>query len=121
MDIFTGTLGALIVACSLMQYYSRSATSKAAKDANFTKFQNNYLIVYMLAMMGDWLQGPVRFRFAVPSDLFYSKFETFLLFKHVYALYESYNMSKHEIELLFIAGFGSSMLFGTIIGSFADK
>lgn len=98
MDIFTGTLGALIVACSLMQYYSRSATSKAAKDANFTKFQNNYLIVYMLAMMGDWLQGP-----------------------HVYALYESYNMSKHEIELLFIAGFGSSMLFGTIIGSFADK
>lgn len=48
--------------------------------------------------MGDWLQGP-----------------------HVYALYESYNMSKHDIEILFIAGFGSSMLFGTIVGSFADK
>lgn len=29
--------------------------------------------------------------------------------------------SKHEIELLFIAGFGSSLLFGTFIGSFADK
>ncbi len=48
--------------------------------------------------MGDWLQGP-----------------------HVYALYQSYNMTKHEIEILFIAGFGSSMLFGTIVGSFADK
>jgi MFS transporter, MFS domain-containing protein family, molybdate-anion transporter len=48
--------------------------------------------------VGDWLQGP-----------------------HVYALYESYSMSKHEIEILFITGFGSSMLFGTIIGSFADK
>ena len=47
----------------------------------------------MLAMLGDWLQGP-----------------------HVYVLYESYNMTKHEIEILFIAGFGSSMLFGTIIG-----
>ncbi|KJH52245.1 hypothetical protein DICVIV_01573 [Dictyocaulus viviparus] len=30
-------------------------------------------------------------------------------------------MSKHDIELLFIAGFGSSLLFGTFIGSFADK
>ena len=48
--------------------------------------------------VGDWLQGP-----------------------HVYALYESYNMTKHDIEILFIAGFGSSMLFGTIVGSFADK
>uniref|UniRef100_A0A914PX31 Molybdate-anion transporter n=1 Tax=Panagrolaimus davidi TaxID=227884 RepID=A0A914PX31_9BILA len=47
---------------------------------------------------GDWLQGP-----------------------HVYALYQYYGMSKHEIEQLFIAGFGSSLLFGTFIGSFADK
>jgi hypothetical protein len=30
-------------------------------------------------------------------------------------------MDKHEIEILFIAGFGSSMLFGTIVGSVADK
>jgi MFS transporter, MFS domain-containing protein family, molybdate-anion transporter len=50
------------------------------------------------SLVGDWLQGP-----------------------HVYALYESYNMTKHQIELLFIAGFGSSLLFGTIVGSFADK
>ncbi|KAK6022516.1 hypothetical protein OSTOST_11783, partial [Ostertagia ostertagi] len=51
-----------------------------------------------MAVAGDWLQGP-----------------------HVYALYQSYGMSKHQIELLFIAGFGSSLLFGTVIGSFADK
>lgn len=30
-------------------------------------------------------------------------------------------MSKHQIEILFIAGFGSSLLFGTFIGSIADK
>ncbi|KAE9546604.1 hypothetical protein FO519_010184, partial [Halicephalobus sp. NKZ332] len=47
---------------------------------------------------GDWLQGP-----------------------HVYALYQYYGMSKHAIEQLFIAGFGSSLLFGTFIGSIADK
>ncbi|KAK0400234.1 hypothetical protein QR680_003414 [Steinernema hermaphroditum] len=47
---------------------------------------------------GDWLQGP-----------------------HVYALYDYYGMTKHEIEILFIAGFGSSLCFGTFIGSIADK
>jgi hypothetical protein len=60
---------------------------------------SNYLTVHTaLSLAGDWLQGP-----------------------HVYALYESYGMSKHRIELLFIAGFGSSLVFGTFIGSIADK
>lgn len=56
------------------------------------------MIVYLLAMAGDWLQGP-----------------------YVYALYESYGMTTHDIEVLFVAGFGSSMLFGTVVGSVADK
>ncbi|XP_052283005.1 molybdate-anion transporter-like isoform X2 [Dreissena polymorpha] len=30
-------------------------------------------------------------------------------------------MSTHEIEVLFVAGFGSSMIVGTVVGSFADK
>jgi len=97
MDIFTTGLFILIVICAVLYYYTRSVSAKA-NDVNFNRFQRLYLGVYLLAMMGDWLQGP-----------------------HVYALYESYNMSKHEIEILFIAGFGSSMLFGTIVGSFADK
>jgi len=49
-------------------------------------------------MLGDWLQGP-----------------------YVYALYQTYGYSKKEIGQLFIAGFGSSLLFGTFIGSLADK
>ncbi len=53
---------------------------------------------YIRILAGDWLQGP-----------------------HVYALYESYGIQKHEIEILFIAGFGSSMIFGTIVASLADK
>ncbi|KRX94360.1 Major facilitator superfamily domain-containing protein 5, partial [Trichinella pseudospiralis] len=61
------------------------------------KFQWKFLRVYLLAVAGDWLQGP-----------------------HVYALYQSYGMQKHEIELLFAVGFGSSMLFGTVVGAFAD-
>ena len=47
---------------------------------------------------GDWLQGP-----------------------YVYYLYQQYGFDKGDIGRLFIAGFGSSMLFGTIVGSLADK
>jgi len=39
----------------------------------------------------------------------------------VYALYRAYNFGKDDIALLFIAGFTSSMIFGTFIGSIADK
>lgn len=98
MDIFTSGLFLLVVGCSLLHYYTRSTAKPVKDNANFNKFQTLYLTVYLMAMLGDWLQGP-----------------------HVYALYESYNMSKHEIEILFITGFGSSLIFGTFIGSFADK
>ena len=49
-------------------------------------------------MLGDWLQGP-----------------------YVYALYSMYNFSKLQIGQLFIAGFGSSMVFGIAIGSMTDR
>jgi len=49
-------------------------------------------------MGADWLQGP-----------------------YVYALYASYGFSKAEIGQLFIAGFSSSLIFGTIAGGVADK
>jgi len=54
--------------------------------------------VYLLMMMADWLQGP-----------------------YVYALYAAYGFSKGDIGVLFIAGFGSSLVFGTVVGGFADR
>ena len=56
------------------------------------------LDTFMLVVAGDWLQGP-----------------------YVYYLYTTYGFGKGDIGQLFIAGFGSSMLFGTIVGSLADK
>lgn len=58
MDIFTSSLACLIVACVIVHYYTRTVTTKT-KDPNFNRFQFIYLAVYLLAMMGDWLQGPV--------------------------------------------------------------
>ncbi len=51
-----------------------------------------------LSAAGDWLQGP-----------------------YVYALYQHYGFDRGDIGRLFIAGFGSSAVFGTIVGSLADK
>ncbi|KAE8658580.1 Rhodanese/Cell cycle control phosphatase superfamily protein isoform 1 [Hibiscus syriacus] len=51
-----------------------------------------------MSIAGDWLQGP-----------------------YVYYLYSTYGFGKGDIGQLFIAGFGSSMLFGTIVRSLADK
>lgn len=57
-----------------------------------------YLPVYLLAVISDWLQGP-----------------------YVYALYDAYGYTQHEIAVLFVAGFGSSMIFGSFIGGLADS
>ncbi|XP_074646442.1 molybdate-anion transporter-like [Tubulanus polymorphus] len=97
MNIFIAAFWILLVVCVGLFFYTKS-TVKSSNDPAFRKFQMTYLVVYLLAMAGDWLQGP-----------------------YVYALYEHYGMTVHNIEVLFVAGFGSSMLFGTFVGSIADK
>uniref|UniRef100_A0A1J3EQX7 Molybdate-anion transporter n=1 Tax=Noccaea caerulescens TaxID=107243 RepID=A0A1J3EQX7_NOCCA len=89
-----GVLGLVVAALEL----SKSNKDRINTSSAFNSFKNNYLLVYSLMMAGDWLQGP-----------------------YVYYLYSTYGFSKGEIGQLFIAGFGSSMLFGTIVGSLADK
>lgn len=75
-----------------------SSQPAITRTPEFQSFQVNYLAVYLLAIAADWLQGP-----------------------YVYALYTDYGYGKKEIGQLFIAGFGSSAIFGTFIGSIADK
>eukprot|EP00929_Paragymnodinium_shiwhaense_P003193 TRINITY_DN10361_c0_g1_i1.p1 TRINITY_DN10361_c0_g1~~TRINITY_DN10361_c0_g1_i1.p1 ORF type:complete len:470 (-),score=114.48 TRINITY_DN10361_c0_g1_i1:287-1696(-) len=69
-----------------------------AGRSELASFQRTYLLVYLTCMMADWLQGPF-----------------------VYALYESYGFSRGDNASLFVAGFGSSFVFGTFIGALADK
>jgi MFS transporter, MFS domain-containing protein family, molybdate-anion transporter len=88
--------------CLALQLYSsqmgKAAATQTPTNARFTAFQRNYLIVFMLAMFSDWLQGP-----------------------YVYELYVSYGFSQAEIAELFVCGFGSSMIVGTFCGGLADK
>jgi MFS family permease len=89
-----GALAAVVAGLEL----GKSGKDRVATTSAFNSFKNNYVLVYSLMMSGDWLQGP-----------------------YVYYLYSQYGFDKGDIGRLFIAGFGSSMLFGTIVGSLADK
>ncbi|KAG0486592.1 hypothetical protein HPP92_008687 [Vanilla planifolia] len=89
--------GILSVVVSLLEL-SKTSKDRVTTSAAFSSFKNNYLVVYSLMMAGDWLQGP-----------------------YVYFLYSQYGFDKGDIGRLFIAGFGSSMFFGTVVGSLADK
>jgi len=68
------------------------------QKAKHSALLRRYLAVYLLAAISDWLQGP-----------------------YVYALYDAYGYSQHIIAVLFVAGFGSSMIFGSFIGGLADS
>jgi len=92
--LFFGFLAVIVAALEL----SKSSKDRINTSSAFNAFKNNYLVVYSLMMAGDWLQGP-----------------------YVYYLYSTYGFGKGDIGHLFIAGFGSSMLFGTVVGSLADK
>lgn len=76
---------------------SESASSSDAEKLEWQTLLRHYLLVYLLATLSDWLQGP-----------------------YVYALYSAYGYSQHDIAVLFVAGFGSSMIFGSFVGGMAD-
>lgn len=103
-DLSTRYWGSFFVTallCFVLQMLARSpAKSSAAApaaNARFVTFQITYLVVFLLAMFSDWLQGP-----------------------YVYELYVSYGFSQSQIAELFVCGFGSSMIVGTFVGGLAD-
>ena len=63
----------------------------------YSSFQKSFFLVYFLALLGDWLQGP-----------------------YVYKLYAFYGFKESQIAVLYVAGFASSVLFGTCTGPLAD-
>lgn len=102
---YYGSLILCTVLCTTLHFYARysnrvkiNALSSSLLTVKFTNFQNNYLLVFILAMFSDWLQGP-----------------------YVYELYVSYGFSQAQIAELFVCGFGSSFIVGTFVGGLADK
>ena len=100
MDIYKSAfaVSAVITCFITVRARCRHGSTTTPLSAAFKRFQYGFLAIYYAAMTADWLQGP-----------------------YVYALYASYGFSKHNIAVLFVGGFGSSMIFGTFIGAAADK
>lgn len=95
--IFIVTLcGLALTAVTLFQYAKK--TTPVVKNLQFEVLQSKYLTAYYLATFSDWLQGP-----------------------YVYKVYSDYGYEEEEIAVLYIAGFASSSLFGTVVGHLADK
>ena len=73
------------------------AAAERAKQEKWKHLIVRYLIVYLLATAADWLQGA-----------------------YIFILYHAFGYSKYDIGVLFIAGFGSSAVFGSFVGGMAD-
>ncbi|KAJ3092580.1 hypothetical protein HK100_006911, partial [Physocladia obscura] len=107
-EMYLQTLVVLSAICTgavlLQNWSSILAAMKGRNDPIETTplkllvFRRNYLSVYLLNMLGDWLQGP-----------------------YLYPLYRSYGLSVADIAQLFVLGFMSSAVIGTFIGSLADS
>lgn len=64
-------------------------------EGEFNAFKRQYLTVYMIIMLADWMQGT-----------------------HMYTLYLSYGVN---ISALFLTGFFSGAVFAPFLGSLVDK
>ncbi|CAI5955813.1 unnamed protein product [Closterium sp. NIES-64] len=98
MEIFYWLVFAALLALCVALEVTKGQRDRVVTSQAFEAFKNNYLVIYCFMMAGDWLQGP-----------------------YVYALYQHYGYSHTEIGRLFVAGFASSMVFGTVVGSLADR
>lgn len=92
------SLPVLLLCTGVAAWFTRpQLESPEDMTPTFRRFRFIFLASWALAVSADWLQGP-----------------------YVYALYASFGYEKTDIDKLFVAGFGSSMLFGPFAGSLAD-
>mmetsp|Transcript_2281 Transcript_2281/g.2735 ORF Transcript_2281/g.2735 Transcript_2281/m.2735 type:complete len:479 (+) Transcript_2281:297-1733(+) len=85
---------------TLSQTYAKTTNGQTNKTldqlrSEFDVFRNKYIIVYLVIMLADWMQGT-----------------------HMYTLYLSYNVN---ISALFLTGFLSGAIFAPFLGSAVDK
>lgn len=100
MAVVMTSLAVLVILCVGLQWIAAHTKTQltGALNSDFRKFQKVFFVPYLLALFSDWLQGP-----------------------YVYRLYSQYGYAPEQIALLYICGFGSSVLFGTFTGPLADR
>jgi hypothetical protein len=93
-------LALLMCGCGYMiqQAFSKRGGERSKTTPEFRLLQRDFLIGFGLNVAADWIQGP-----------------------YVYKLYSFYGFSKGEIGVLFVVGFVSSLIFGSITAGLADR
>jgi len=91
-------LFSIVVFIVKRQLGSKAVGTTAEAPTAFKNFQRQYLIIFMMVWLADWLQGP-----------------------YIYALYAYYDYSIDQIGLLFVVGFGVAGICGVFVGALADK
>lgn len=100
MLVATGTLLAITLIFTRIFYNDKQKSNSlsegnASKIEEFRSFRFQYMSVYLVVMLADWMQGT-----------------------HMYTLYLSYNVN---ISALFLTGFLSGAIFAPFLGSAVDK
>ncbi|XP_023334222.1 molybdate-anion transporter [Eurytemora carolleeae] len=95
-------LGGLSVLASYLFFTERTVVKdlnpeNKVKDKRLTHLRQIFLTANLLALLADWLQGP-----------------------YVHRLYSYYGHSEENIALLFLTGYVSSCVFGSLSGPLAD-
>ena len=99
-ELTKASIVSLILFACLLKYILSKRDEKAGDglaDKDHYDLRNRYLIIYALAVFGDWLQGP-----------------------YVYRLYLLHGLKETEIHQLFVIGFASSCVVGPFSGALWD-
>mmetsp|Transcript_65469 Transcript_65469/g.76923 ORF Transcript_65469/g.76923 Transcript_65469/m.76923 type:complete len:476 (-) Transcript_65469:77-1504(-) len=105
MNLLIGMSVLTVIVLILVQFLSSGSDSAEKSNGSeaenqkkvreFKAFRNNYIMVYLVIMLADWMQGT-----------------------HMYTLYLSYGVN---ISALFLTGFFSGAVFAPFLGSAVDK
>eukprot|EP00050_Salpingoeca_kvevrii_P008458 m.303038 g.303038 ORF g.303038 m.303038 type:complete len:480 (-) comp15627_c0_seq1:73-1512(-) len=97
LDAVIFTTFAALLAVAVYVHQKARAMFVTSND-DFRAFQRSFLIVYLSAMLADWLQGP-----------------------YLYRVYAEHGYLPEQIAGLYICGYLSAMLFGPLVGGWADR
>ena len=82
------SLTVLSTVCAIIYTKFGITQDQSATNPTFLKFQRHYIPIYLLAVLGDWLQGP-----------------------YLYRLYHYHGYIEHQVAVLYVCGLVSSALF----------
>lgn len=92
------SLGLFSVVSVVAYLKLRISHDQSTKNPTFLAFQWRYIPIYLLAVLGDWLQGP-----------------------YLYRLYHSYGYIERQVVVIYISGLASGALVSPAKDFFANK